>query len=232
MFSVYAGAPQTRRLPVEHFYNLGCCWTVASAQTLTRKSAGDPEEEPEEELEEDPEEDPEEEPEEEPEERVNFNTGSSSLLASSPAPAVCRCDSRVEELQELLQEPRGDKRQTLVLHQQSQRTVGVLPSASVWGDQRSARCGLLPTLLLVLDAPPRSKPSLFVSGKHGVSGSPADAARPPPPHRVLPSLLHVRHHHRPVHPGGIRPLHHRHPRLPQTEEAVEEPEEVGHTCPS
>lgn len=82
------------------------------------------------------------------------------------------------------------------------------------------------------DVPPRFTPSLFVSGKDRVSGSPADAARPPPHHRVLPSLLHVRHHHRPVRPRGSRPLHHPHPRLPQTEEAVEKPEEVGHTWPA
>lgn len=159
------------------------------------------------------------------------SSSSSSFLASSPAPAVCRCDPRAEELEEPLQEPRGAQRQALVLHQQPQHPLAVLPSSSVWGDQPSPRSALRPLLCWWRHAPPRSDPSLLVSGPDRGSGSPPDAAPPPARHRLPPGLLHVRHHHRPLRPRRSRPFHRRHPRLPQTEEAVEEPEEVGPTCP-
>lgn len=68
--------------------------------------------------------------------------------------------------------------------------------------------------------------SVSVSDKPRVTGPPSDCSSPSHDHGVVSSLLHVRHRHHPVRASGFSLPHHHHPRLPQTQEAVEEPEEV------
>ena len=68
--------------------------------------------------------------------------------------------------------------------------------------------------------------SVSVSDKPRVTGPPSDPSPPSHGHGVISGLLHVRHRHHPVRARGFGVRHHHHPRLPQTQEAVEEPEEV------
>ena len=64
-------------------------------------------------------------------------------VGSPPAPPLRGRDSRAEELKQPLSEPRRHQRQALVLHLESQHTLGVLRCADVRGDKHFARYGLL-----------------------------------------------------------------------------------------
>lgn len=71
--------------------------------------------------------------------------------------------------------------------------------------------------------------SVSVSDEARVTRPSSDSSPPSHDHSIVPSLLHVRHRHHPDCARSYSLLHHHHPRLPQTEEAVEKPEEVQDT---
>lgn len=68
--------------------------------------------------------------------------------------------------------------------------------------------------------------SVTDSDKARVTRPSSDPSSPSHGHAIVSSLLHVCHRHHPDRTRSYSLLHHHHPCLPQTEKAVEKPEEV------